>query len=57
VNAGLTFAMPRASGARTEVSIVAERLEELADIYEGIFDHRDNPVRNSATRLLGSAAS
>jgi hypothetical protein len=57
VNAGLTFAVPRASGARTEVSIVAERLEELADIYECVFNHHDNPVRNSATRLRDSAAS
>ena len=57
VNAGLTFAVPRARGARAELAIIAERLDELAEVYEGVFNDGDNPVRNCAARLVDSPPS
>jgi hypothetical protein len=39
VNAGLTFAVPRAAGPRAELGLLEERLSELAPHYDGEPNH------------------
>jgi hypothetical protein len=51
VNAGLSFAVPRALGARTDAGIIAERLKELAPLHERLFGDQRNPVRAALAKL------
>jgi hypothetical protein len=47
VHAGLTFTVPRNTGARADSSLIAERLDVLALAYEAIFGSSRNPVREA----------
>jgi hypothetical protein len=51
VNAGLSFAVPRARGPRSDNAVIAERLAELAPLHERLFGGDCNPVRAALARL------
>lgn len=51
VNAGLTFAAPRAKGPRAATALIVERLSALADIYADMVDGEQNPVDKAARAL------
>ena len=51
VNAGLSFAVPRARGPRTEARLISERLGELAELHERVLGGRRNPPREAANKL------
>jgi hypothetical protein len=53
VNAGLSFAVPRARGPRADVVIIAERLNELAAVHERLFGRERNPVGAASKALAG----
>ena len=53
VNAGLSFAVPRARGPRAHTRLIGERLGELAEVHERVLGGRGNPPREAAARLAG----
>ena len=55
VNAGLTFAAPRARGPRAGLSLIAERLADLAPEYERLFPAERNPLRDALAGLSSNS--
>ncbi len=51
INAGLSFAVPRARGPRADAGILAERLDELAPLHDALLGGARNPVRAARARL------
>ncbi len=51
INAGLSFAVPRARGPRADASMLAERLDELAPLHDALLGGTRNPVRAARAQL------
>lgn len=57
VNAGLSFAVPRTSGPRADLSLIVERLCDLEGPYEKRFGGESNPIRDVRVSLEGPSAA
>jgi hypothetical protein len=53
INAGLSFAVPRARGPRADAGILAERLAELAPLHDALIGGARNPLRDAVRKLGG----